>query len=101
MIQIFRIVALVEGVTTLLLFLVAMPMKYLLDMPFLTPPVGAIHGIAFLAYIGAMWVCLRDYAFSAKDWARTAIAAFFPFGTFLNDPFLKRKQAEATGSLSR
>lgn len=95
MIRIFRIVALVEGLTTLALFLVAMPLKYAFGMPFLVPPVGAIHGMAFLAYIGAMWVCLRDYEFSAREWGRTALAAFLPFGTFLNDAFLRRKQSAA------
>ena len=92
MIKIFRIVGIIEGITTLALFLVAMPLKYFFGMPFLISPVGATHGIAFLVYIGAMWVCLRDAEFSPGEWARTAIAAFFPFGTFLNDPFLKRRQ---------
>ena len=92
MIRLFRFVGLVEGITTLALFLVAMPLKYWFGMPDLVRPVGMMHGLAFIAYILAMVFILPGRGFSGKDWARTAIAAFFPFGTFLNDPFLKRKQ---------
>jgi hypothetical protein len=44
----------------------------------------------------AMTICLPGRGFKGFDWVRTTLAAFVPFGTFLNDPFLKRKQlAEA------
>jgi len=92
MIRVFRYIGLVEGVTTLGLFLVAMPLKYWFGMPQLVPPMGMIHGIAFLVYIGAMVFILPGKGFSAWEWARTTIASFFPFGTFINDPLLKRKQ---------
>jgi len=94
MLRFFRIIGLLEGVTTLALFLVAMPAKYWFGYPDLVPPVGMIHGWAFIAYIVTMVVALWGRGFSFWEWVRTTIAAFFPFGTFLNDPFLRRKQAE-------
>ena len=96
MIRLFRFIALVEGVTTLALFLVAMPLKYVFDQPQYVPSVGLAHGIAFVAYMAAMPLLLRNQGLTEKDWARTAIAAFFPFGTFLNDLRLARRQAEHT-----
>ncbi|MDC9822494.1 DUF3817 domain-containing protein [Devosia sp. ZB163] len=95
MIRTFRYIGLVEGFTTLALFLVAMPAKYWFGFPDLVPPVGLIHGFAFLAYLGAMLVCLTGRGLTAWEWTRTTVAAFFPFGTFLNDPMLKRKQLSA------
>ncbi|MBO9516624.1 MAG: DUF3817 domain-containing protein [Porphyrobacter sp.] len=89
----FRMIAFVEGVTTLALFLVAMPMKYWLGNPALVPPAGAIHGAAWLTYLGGMVLLLPGQGLSAWNWARTFIASLFPFGTFLNDPMLKRYEA--------
>jgi integral membrane protein len=88
----FRKVAMVEGVTTLALFFVAMPMKYLGGDPRLVPPVGMLHGIAFLVYLGVMAVALPGRGFSPGEWLRTIAASFVPFGTFLNDPLLRRRQ---------
>ncbi len=93
MLHLFRWVALVEGVTTLALFLVAMPLKYWGDNPVLVPPVGMAHGVAWLAYLVAMLVCLPGKGFSALDGLRTFVAGLFPFGTFLNDGLIRRKMA--------
>lgn len=95
MLQFFRIVALIEGVTTLALFLVAMPFKYWLGNPALVPPVGMTHGVAWLAYLLAMVVCLPGRGFTGWEWVRTFVASLFPFGTFLNDGLIKRKMAAA------
>jgi len=95
MIRTFRYIGVVEGITTLALFLVAMPAKYWFGYPELVPTVGLIHGIAFITYIGAMIVCLTGRGFTAWEWVRTTVASFFPFGTFLNDGMLKRKQLAA------
>lgn|SRR5690554_795845 len=92
MFKLFRHIALLEGVTTLALFLVAMPAKYFFAYPDLVPPVGMIHGWAFMAYIVAMIAALWGKGFTPLEWARTTVASFFPFGTFLNDPFLRRKE---------
>ncbi len=93
MLALFRWVALVEGLTTIALFCVAMPLKYWADNPMLVPPVGMAHGVAWLAYLVAMLVCLPGKGFSGLDLLRTFVAALFPFGTFLNDGLVKRKMA--------
>lgn len=97
MIRLFRYIGVAEGITTLALFLVAMPAKYWFGYADLVPSVGLIHGVAFIAYILAMMVCLWGRGFSGWEWTRTTLAAFFPFGTFLNDPLLKRKQLALAG----
>lgn len=92
MFGLFRRVALVEGVTTLVLFLVAMPAKYLAGQPWLVPPVGWIHGIAFILYVLLMVPALWGRRVGPSGWLRTLAAAFVPFGTFANDAWLARLQ---------
>jgi len=90
--RLFRSVAFVEGVTTLALFLVAMPIKYLMGNPEPVRITGWIHGIAFIAYVLMMWVALRDRGWRPSELARTFAASLVPFGTFLNDPWLKDRE---------
>ena len=99
MLKLFRYVALVEGVTTLALFLIAMPLKYGFDYPALIRPVGMAHGIAFLAYLAAMLFVLPGKGFGFVGWLRTFVASLVPFGTFLNDGFVRRQQASLAGAV--
>lgn len=92
MIRFFRLIALCEGITTVALFFVAMPMKYLMGDPILVPIVGMAHGVAFLAYIAVMIVALPLARASVVGWLRTTLAAFIPLGTFFNDAYLRRLQ---------
>lgn len=88
----FRRVAFVEGVTTLALFFVAMPIKYLLGNPEPVRVTGWLHGVAFIAYVVMMALAVRGRGWSPVDIARTFAAALVPFGTFANDAFLKQRQ---------
>ncbi|HWI17088.1 MAG TPA: DUF3817 domain-containing protein [Vicinamibacterales bacterium] len=90
MLEIFRKVALVEGVTTVLLFFVAMPLKYLAGQPWMVPPVGWLHGIAFVVYVAMMVVTFRSLRIDTAGWMRTFVAALVPLGTFVNDAWLRR-----------
>lgn len=92
----FRLVALIEGITTLALFFVAMPLKYMFNDPSWVPMTGLIHGYAFIAYIVMMILALRGRGWSGAAWLRTTLASFYPFGTFINDPYLKRQKALET-----
>lgn len=91
--SLFRAVALVEGLTTLALFFVAMPIKYTTGDASWVKVMGPVHGYAFVAYLIMMGVALNGRDWSTTAWVRTTLASFFPFGTFLNDPYLKRLKA--------
>lgn len=95
----FRIVAIFEGITAVALFFVAMPIKYIFGWPEPVSVVGLIHGYAFIAYIVAMVLALWGRGWSVWDWTRTTLASFIPFGTFLNEPFLKRRQKAKQGGM--
>jgi integral membrane protein len=78
----FEWVAILEGLSFLILLGVAMPLKYFAGVPLATRVVGLIHGLAFLAYA----VVLLD-AFATRQWpGRTValglLAGFLPAGTF-------------------
>lgn len=92
MLKLFRLVALVEGVTTITLFFVAMPMKHLLGNPVLIPSTGMAHGLAFIAYVLVMIPALASSRADVSGWLRTVLAALVPLGTFINDSYLKRLQ---------
>ncbi len=94
LLQFFRKVAFVEGLSFLILLFVAMPLKYIWGMPLAVRVVGMIHGILFILYI---WILIRVWI--DRDWkfsraAIAGIASLFPFGTMMFDPSLKR-EAEA------
>lgn len=94
LLQFFRKVAFVEGLSFLILLFLAMPLKYIWDMPQAVRVVGMIHGILFILYI---WILIRVWI--DRDWkfsraAIAVIASLFPFGTMMFDPSLKR-EAEA------
>lgn len=99
MLKYFRWVALIEGVTTIALFFVAMPLKYLLGNPVLVPPVGWVHGIAFLSYAAMMVLAFAGRrGVGILGWLRTFVAALVPFGTFINDPWIRRLESRAEAS---
>jgi integral membrane protein len=100
-IEAFRKIAAVEGTTTLFLFFVAMPLKYLAGEPWLVPPAGWVHGVAFVAYVVMMVMAFRTRGIGTLGWLRTFCAALVPFGTFINDPWLKSlRQGDGTHAYS-
>lgn len=80
--KLFRIVAFVEGISLLLLFFVAMPLKYLFNTPQLISPIGMAHGLLFVAYVILACLAYAVFRWSLKDLAIVIIASFIPFGTF-------------------
>ncbi len=76
-----RLVAWIEGVTYLLLF-ITMPLKYILNIPEPNYIIGMAHGVFFIIYIGlVIQVSYKD----KWNWRITfyaLIASLLPFGTF-------------------
>jgi len=84
-----RVFSIVEGVSTLLLFFVAMPLKYAVGMPMAVTIVGSVHGALFTILLIAFAVGYQLVPLPGKlAWLGIA-AAIVPFGPFLLDPKLK------------
>ena len=95
-----RHIGLIEGTSTLLLFFVAMPLKYAADMPKAVSIVGMIHVLLFTLYVIALiraaLALKRSFGWSAKVF----FAAIIPLGPFVIERGLRREEAELAASVS-
>ena len=89
-----RMVGLCEGTSTLLLFFVAMPLKYMAGKPMAVSIIGAIHGALFIIYCAALWHAMTLNTKPLKWTVKYFVAALVPFGPFLVDGSLKRELNE-------
>lgn len=94
----FRVVALLEGLSFVVLLFVAMPLKYLADLPLAVRIVGSLHGLLFLVFLIALF-----RAASERRWplSRSAVAfasSLVPFATLLFDRSLRREIAGTSAS---
>lgn len=89
-----RLISWAEGSTLLLLVLIAVPLKYLAGMAQAVSIMGPIHGVAFLLYLAMVFRVVAMGGWRAGDIARMILAAFLPFGAFVNAPFMRDKERE-------
>ena len=90
----FRRLSLWEGLSTIILFFIAVPLKYFAGLPIAVKIVGPIHGVLFIGYVIAMILVARSYRWSLGRTALSFGASLIPIGTFLQDPSLKRLEAQ-------
>ncbi len=91
----FRLIALAEGVSYLVLLFIAMPLKYLRGIPDAVQYTGWAHGFLFILYgllLIKVWV---QYNWTFNKAAGAFIAALLPFGTFVLDKKLKKEYFSA------
>ena len=91
-IRVFRMIALAEGCSFLVLLCVAMPMKYFMGMPEVVRVVGSIHGGLFVFYVGLLAVIHFRHRWSFMFSLYAFIASIIPFGTFVLDKQLRQKE---------
>lgn len=81
----FRLIALLEGISFLVLLFIAMPLKYGMDMPEAVKYVGMLHGVLFLAYLLLLIPAAMDKKWSFGLVAKSILVSLIPFGTFYAD----------------
>jgi integral membrane protein len=87
----FKIIALLEGMSYILLLFVAVPIKYLANDPQYVKLLGMPHGVLFLAYIVLAIMLASDLKWNLKTILIVLAASIIPFGTFYVDrTYLKR-----------
>ena len=88
-----RAVGFIEGVSALILFFIAMPLKYLSGIPETGKSVvfwvGLIHGILFISYAAVTFIAWGKGHLTGKLVGLAAIASIVPFGPFVIDRRLK------------
>ena len=74
-----------EGVSTLVLFGIAMPLKYLADMPMAVRIVGSLHGFLFVCLSIMLLMAVSRVPISRGLAFVGVVAAIVPFGPFWFD----------------
>jgi integral membrane protein len=82
MLKFFKIIALTEGVSALLLFFFAMPMKYIFHDPIYVKHIGMGHGVLFTIYILFATYLKFNQKWNIGKYVEICLASIPPFGTF-------------------
>lgn len=87
-----RWIGIIEGISYMVLLLIAMPIKYMYGNPLPVKYTGWAHGGLFVFYIYA--VLQATWVLKWEFWKMTkfVIASFIPLATFFLDSNLKKEQ---------
>lgn len=84
MIKLFRLTAILEGISYILLFANMLIIKpnYIEVYKQLLYPFGMSHGVLFIGYIGLAFLVKAERQWNFKTFSLVLIASLLPFGTF-------------------
>lgn len=82
MLDFFKKVAWLEGISLLLLLFFAMPMKYIAGNDFYVKTIGMAHGVLFIVYILFIIILKITEKWDFKKFFLLSLASIIPFGTF-------------------
>lgn len=85
-----RIIGFVEGISYLILLGIAMPLKYLYQLPQMVRITGLIHGVLFVLYVLYVILVAVELRWSFRKTLLAFLASLIPFGTFWADVRLFR-----------
>lgn len=83
--NIFRLVALLEGLSYIMLLFVAVPIKYIGDDPQYVKMLGMPHGLLFVAYVALAIMIGKELKWNNVVLRNVLLASIIPFGTFFVD----------------
>jgi integral membrane protein len=89
-----RIIGILEGISLLVLMGIAMPLKYFAGNPEPVRITGWIHGVLFMLFMLAVLVVFFQRRWRFKMLVLAFLAAFFPFGTFIFDRYLRKQEGQ-------
>ncbi len=84
-IRTLRILGNVEGISFLLLLGIAMPLKYVYDLPAAVRITGMAHGVLFIAYGLLLVAQMKEHRWRLSFGLYLFAATLVPFGTFVTD----------------
>ena len=93
-----RLVGYLEGVSFLVLLLIAMPLKYLAHQPAAVRLVGMAHGLLFLLYVFLLIQNTIEHSWTWRKATLAFLASLVPLGTFWADRRLFHPTPSADGN---
>ncbi|MDO6803670.1 DUF3817 domain-containing protein [Wenyingzhuangia sp. 1_MG-2023] len=84
-IKTFKIIAILEGVSYLLLLGVGTPLKHFTGNEILVKTLGMPHGLLFITYIIMAFLLKDEMKWTLKEFAIILVCSILPFGTFYAD----------------
>lgn len=87
----WRVSAITEGISYLILLFLAMPLKYLYGMPEAVRLVGSLHGGLFIVFMGLLLAVYVRGTMTFKQCTAAFVASVLPFGAFVFDAYIKRR----------
>lgn len=88
----FKWISLIEGISFLVLLFIAMPLKYIYELPMVVTVVGWIHGVLFVIYIYVVFPTASKLKWNFSRTFFALIASVLPFGPFIFDRNLRKSQ---------
>ena len=89
----FRMIGIAEGVSFLVLLLIAMPLKYFFNFPEVVKVFGWVHGLLFVGFLYFAFEVMGSLRKSFGWLAKAFAAAIIPLGTFVFDRQLRKEAA--------
>lgn len=94
MIKAFKLLAIAEGYSFLLILFATMPLKYLGEILLPNKIMGMVHGFLFLAYVVLAILVAQLLKWNFKTTAIVIVMSVVPFGTFwMERTYLEKEHA--------
>jgi integral membrane protein len=87
----YRVIAYVVGTLLVVLFFVAMPMKYIGDEPILVEIVGGVHGFLYIGYLILTFDLTRRLGWNLRRTALVMLAGTVPVVSFVAERWVTRR----------
>jgi len=91
MLRIFQQVALWEAISTILLFFVAMPLKYIGGIPEAVRVAGSIHGFLVVLFVVLLIACWQTYNWKIDRVVKYFFLSLIPIVSFWVEKDLKKE----------
>ena len=89
----FRLIALTEGISYIVLLFIAMPLKYFAGFPDAVKYTGWVHGLLFMLYLLGLVSAKINLNWSFKKALIAFLASLIPFATFILERSLRKEES--------
>lgn len=90
----FRTISLVEGLSLISLFFIAMPLRFYFEFYSAVTFTGALHGVLFMTYFFTSLVASHQQKWSVVFWVMVLFSSVIPFAFIFLDRKLKPRFPE-------